>query len=182
MVVAAHGILSDDYKRRAYDQWGSGWAGHVHHPNHQRAPFEARAWPADNDPRHNATWEDWERWHERNRREKDGWKEDERTVYMNNFTFMSMIFGLVTIGSVVQGTRASTLTSQAMEQRDKVHKEASFELSRAQRATMQTGNREERIKAFLDHRELNLAGSGGEAYQRILPPTENCGPDSVRKQ
>lgn len=179
LIVAAHGILSDDYKRRAYDTWGAGWAGHTHITN--SSPFEPRAWPAHNDPRHNATWEDWERWHERNRREKDGWKEDERTVYMSNFQFMSLIFGLVTVGGVVQGTRASGLTSAAMEQRDKVHKEASAELRRAQHATMMTGSRSERVQAFLNHREANLAGTGGEAYQRVLPPTETCGPESLNK-
>jgi hypothetical protein len=100
-------------------------------------------------------------------------------MYMSNFGFMSIIFGLVTIGSIVQGTRANALSSSVMEQRDKMHKEASMELARSKRATM-TGDRDERIRTFLEHREANIAGA--EAYQRLLPPTENCVPESVRKQ
>jgi hypothetical protein len=126
----------------------------------------------------NATWEDWERWYDREYQREKG--EDPHAPYMSNFGFMSLIFALVSIGGVVQGTRANMMTSSAMEQRDRIHKEASIELQRSKHATMMTGDRGERIRTFLQHREASLAGN--DSYQRILPPSESCSPDSVGKQ
>ncbi|KAF2242110.1 hypothetical protein BU26DRAFT_439628 [Trematosphaeria pertusa] len=179
LLVAAHTILSDDAKRRAYDAWGHGWAGHhqspSHHPHHSPYAWapEQRHWPPGHDPAHNATWEDWERWYQR----ENG--EDPRDMYMSNFAFVSLVFALVTLGGVMQGTRANMLSSTVMEHRDKMHREASVELARSKRATM-TGDRNERIKTFLEHREAVLAGE--DAYQRLLPPTENRAPDTIRKR
>jgi hypothetical protein len=98
---------------------------------------------------------------------------------MSNFGFMSMIFLLVTFGSIVQGTRANLMTSSIMDQREKTHKSASLEYARLRRATMAAGDRDERVRTFLEHREANLAGE--PAYQRLLPPADNCSPDSVRR-
>lgn len=79
----------------------------------------------------------------------------------------------------MQGTRANLLTSSAMEHHDRIHREASMELARSKRATV-SGDRNERIKTFLEHRQAVLDGE--EAYQRMLPPSETCTPDAVRKQ
>lgn len=126
----------------------------------------------------NATWEDWERWREReNGGEQDG---DSRTVYMSNAGFTALIFAFVSVGGVVQGVRANNSSTAAMERRDQVHKEASLEYNRTKRATMTTGDRNERIQSFLEHRNANLGGE--PSYVRLLPPAENCAPDSVRKQ
>jgi curved DNA-binding protein CbpA len=175
LLVAAHGILSDDSKRRAYDLWGAGWTEPAQSTVSAHRMHVHRAWPPEHDPIHNATWEDWERWHRWN----DGKPEDDRTVYMSNFGFMSLIFGIVSVGGFIQSSRASSLSSSVMEQRDKMHKEASIELARSKRATM-TGDRKERIRTFLEHRDATLTGQ--EQYQRLLPPAENCAPESVRKQ
>jgi curved DNA-binding protein CbpA len=173
LLVTAHGILSDDTKRRAYDLWGSGWAGHRGHSS------SATSWPADDSPMNNATWEDWERWHQRGygRGEQT---DDPRAVYMSNFGFMSLILAFIALGGVVQGTRANTLTASVMERRDKVHEEASMELARSKRATMTTGDRNERIRTFLQHREANLPGDG--AYQHLSSSPDECAPDTVRKK
>lgn len=180
LIVTAHSILADDTKRRAYDLWGSGWVGHHHSPS-SAAPSEwrpdTRAWPSVHDPMYNATWEDWERWYQREYQK--GQSEEPRAVYMSNFGFMSLIFALVTLGGIMQGTRANMLSSSVMEHRDRIHKEASMELARSKRATM-TGDRNERIRTFLEHREATLTGE--DAYQRLLPPTETCASDSARKQ
>jgi hypothetical protein len=155
--------------------WGLGWTDH--HRANSPAQYPFRTWAADNDPFHNATWEDWERWHRRN--DPNGQAEDERTVYMSNFGFMSLIFLVVSFGGIVQGTRANLMTSSIMDQREKAHKTASLELARSKRATMMTGDREERVRTFLEHREANITGE--PAYQRLLPPADNCSPDSVRR-
>ncbi|KAF2011761.1 hypothetical protein BU24DRAFT_413381 [Aaosphaeria arxii CBS 175.79] len=183
LLVAAHQILSDDSKRRAYDLWGAGWVGHQHNPNDPSASSmhwkpEQRSWPSGHDPMNNATWEDWERWYDReyNRGQTD----DARTVHLSRFGFVSLVFALVSLGGIMQGTRANMFSSTVIEHRDKVHKEASMELMKAKRASMANGDRNERIKTFLEHREATLMGE--DAYQRILPPTETCAPESVRKQ
>jgi hypothetical protein len=99
---------------------------------------------------------------------------------MSNVAFISLVFALVTLGGIIQGTRANMLSSSYMEQRDKVHREASIDLQRSKHATISGGDRNERIRTFLEHREAVLAGE--DAYQRILPPADTCAPDTVRKQ
>ncbi|KAF2738333.1 hypothetical protein EJ04DRAFT_509735 [Polyplosphaeria fusca] len=183
LLITAHAILSDDAKRKAYDLWGHGWVGYhrpTSSPSRSRyGPTPApRHWQPGNDPMYNATWEDWERWYQREYgRPRD---EDVRAMYAANFGFMSVMFALVSIGAIMQGSRAGIMTSSVMERRDQVHKEASMELRRAQRASMSGGDRNERIKTFMAHREVSRAGD--DAYQRLLPPSDSCIPDTVRKQ
>ncbi|RAR14220.1 chaperone j-domain-containing protein [Stemphylium lycopersici] len=179
MLVTAHDILSDIEKRKAYDAWGHGWAGHhgtPMAPRHSDWDYDPRRWKTD--PRTNATWEDWERWHYENSGGKDS---DARTVQMSNFTFMALIFAFVSIGGVVQGTRFSTFNNSVIERRDQIHREASMEYSRSRNATMSaSGDRDERIRTFLEHRESTIVGE--HSYQRLLPPADNCSPDEVRRQ
>lgn len=177
MLVAAHDILSDIEKRKAYDAWGHGWAGHHNTPSthHQRDwEYDPRRWASD--PRNNATWEDWERWHAENSGAKG---EDSRTIQMSNFTFMALIFAFVSIGGVVQGTRFSNFNSSVIDRRDQIHREASMELRRSKHATL-GGDRDERIRTFLEHRESSIMGE--QSYQRLLPPADTCAPDAVRRQ
>ncbi|KAF1843941.1 uncharacterized protein K460DRAFT_408259 [Cucurbitaria berberidis CBS 394.84] len=177
MLVAAHDILSDIEKRRAYDAWGHGWLGHHNTPtthHHHNWEYDQRRWASD--PRNNATWEDWERWHNEN----DGSKEpDAHTMQLSNFAFMSLLFAFVSIGGVVQGTRFNTFNNSVIERRDQIHREASMELRRSKHATM-SGDRDERIRTFLEHRESSIMGE--QSYQRLLPPADNCAPDGVRRQ
>jgi curved DNA-binding protein CbpA len=177
LLVAAHTILADDAKRRAYDAWGHGWTGHHQTPSqtsaHNWAP-EQRQWAEGHDPIHNATWEDWERWYRR----ESGAPDEPRDMYMTNVAFVALVMSIVSLGGIVQGTRASNLTSSVMERRDKIHREACLELARSKHATM-SGDRDERIRTFLQHREATHAGE--YAYQRILPPAETCASDTVRK-
>jgi curved DNA-binding protein CbpA len=176
MLVAAHEILSDGEKRRAYDAFGVGWVGHQHTPtshNPYNWEFDQKRWATD--PRNNATWEDWERWYEENDSSKGA---KERVLQMSNFTFMALLFAFVGVGGVMQGTRFNGAHNSVVERQNRVHREASIELQRSKHATM-GGDRDERIRTFLEHREANLAGE--ESYHRLLPPVENCTPDDVRR-
>jgi curved DNA-binding protein CbpA len=177
MLVTAHDILSDIEKRRAYDAWGHGWAGHHHTPTSSAAyewEFDRQRW--NTDPRNNATWEDWERWRHDN---EGGPEPDARTIQMSNFAFMSLIFAFISIGGVVQGTRFTTFNSSVIERRAQIHRDASTTLMRSHNASL-SGDRDERIRTFLDHREAQLAGEA--AYQRLLPPAEVCASEVARRQ
>lgn len=125
----------------------------------------------------NATWEDWEQWYDKEYGRK---KNAPPEFYLSNFTFLSIVVSLVAVGSVMQSRRASAFSSSVMEHRDKMHKEASVELARSKRATVMTGDRNERIQTFLRHREA--VHGGEEALQRVLPPPETCGADAIKKQ
>jgi curved DNA-binding protein CbpA len=180
MLVAAHDILSDVQKRKAYDAWGHGWAGHHQMPmgpRHNDWHYDPHRW--NTDPRTNATWEDWERWHYEN---GGGAKDaDSRAIQMSNFTFMALIFAFVSIGGVVQGTRFNTFNNSVIERRDQIHREASMEYSRSRNATLSaSGDRDERIRTFLNHRESTIVGE--QSYQRLLPPADTCSPDEIRRQ
>lgn len=178
MLVAAHDILSDVEKRKAYDTWGHGWAGHHNTPSqHQQRDWDYDPTRWASDPRNNATWEDWERWHGENggsSHESDA----PRTVQMSNFTFIALILAFVSVGGVVQSTRFTTFNNSVIERREQIHREASIELRRSQHATM-AGDREERIRAFLEHRTSTIEGD--RSYQRLLPPSQTCSPDPVRR-
>jgi hypothetical protein len=177
MLIAAHDILSNVEKRKAYDAWGHGWTGHHNTPSaprHSDWDYDPRRWTTD--PRNNATWEDWERWHYEN----DGGKDpDARTIQMSNFTFMALLFAFVTIGGVVQGTRFNTFNNSVIERRDQIHREASIEYRRSKNATL-GGDRDERIRTFLEHRESTIVGE--QSYQRLLPPSDTCTPDEISRR
>ncbi|KAF2129763.1 hypothetical protein P153DRAFT_289472 [Dothidotthia symphoricarpi CBS 119687] len=177
MLVAAHDILSDVEKRKAYDAWGHGWVGHHNTPtphNPYDWDFDRRRWATD--PRNNATWEDWERWHQEN----DGTRDSSpRTIQMSNVAFMSFLFALVSVGGVMQGTRFNAFNSSVIERRDAVHKDAVMQLRRSKHATM-NGDRDERVRTFLEHREAQLAGD--DSYHRLLPPADTCAVVEVRRQ
>ena len=181
MLVAAHDILSDAEKRKAYDAWGAGWQGHHRAATAGGDSRNPRDWEYDRsrwntDPRGNATWEDWERWYSEN---DPSYSKSERPIQMSNSTFISLLFAFVAIGGVMQGTRFSGFHNSVVERRDQVHREASGVYQRSRHATM-SGDRDERIQTFLAHREANLAGE--ESYHRLLPPSENCAPNEIRGQ
>jgi curved DNA-binding protein CbpA len=175
LLVAAHDLLSDADKRRAYDAWGMGWHN-VPATHHHPYTWESDQRRGTTDPRYNATWEDWERWYSENDGSKDS---GARTLQLSNFAFMSLLFAFVSIGGVLQGTRFTSFNNSVADRRDQIHREASMELRRSQNATM-SGDREERIRTFLEHREANILGE--PSYHRLLPPSDNCAPDATRRE
>lgn len=177
LLVAAHAILSDADKRSAYDASGHGWAGH-HAPHHQRDwEFDANRWATD--PRYNATWEDWERWYADNAGSQAPDDHTSRPVQLSNRTFVALLIAFFSIGGIAQGTRLTTFNASVLERREQVHREASLELRRSHHATL-AGDRHERIRTFVQHRDSALIGE--QNYQRVLPPASNCDSDALRRQ
>ncbi|KAI1183759.1 hypothetical protein F5B17DRAFT_111653 [Nemania serpens] len=147
LVVAAHEILSDDAKRRAYDLYGAGWNGNREMQNTFREAD--RSWRSEpGNPSRNATWEDWEKW----RRERNGEQQPQAPVFMSNELFVFVVCAFVVLGSFAQARRASTSTLSLVEMRDEKHAVISDDMRRRQfdQAPL---NRHERVESFLRQRD-----------------------------
>ncbi|KAI0437291.1 hypothetical protein F4803DRAFT_539425 [Xylaria telfairii] len=164
LVVAANEILSDKAKRRAYDLYGAGWDGNRTMQSFSREA--ERAWR--NEPGNasrNATWEDWERW----RRERNGEKHPQATVFMSNELFVFVLCSFLVLGSFAQARRASANTLNIVDMRDQKHAAISdhMRLRQNEQAPL---NRHERVESFLRQRDSwNLVSSRG--HHRPEPPS-----------
>ncbi|KAF2234734.1 hypothetical protein EV356DRAFT_431424, partial [Viridothelium virens] len=176
LIVCAHNILSDPLKRRAYDRYGAGWDGE---PELHRADFDrrpSRNSPFSNDPMHNATWEDWERWYAREAASTSDTTTSppppQTPVYISNLSFLILIMMLAGLGGVGQATRAEGFSETFMEQRDRAHDQASKELRRVRREAKERP-REERVERFLEDRDPGWGEREAEA-RRVLSVAEVC--------
>lgn len=153
LVVAANDILSDPTKRRAYDLYGAGWGGVSDMSN--TAYREAdRAWRAQaGTAAHNATWEDWERWHweQNSRRDGPAGKRSEPR-YMSNGLFVMTICVFVVLGGWGQATRAGNHGMYLVEMQEKKDVHISEEMWRRRREKAML-TREDRVENFLRSRE-----------------------------
>ncbi|PHH79362.1 hypothetical protein CDD82_2421 [Ophiocordyceps australis] len=99
LVVAANDILSDPEKRRLYDNHDIGWSDHS-------AASAGRPGDPQYKPRptvyNNATWEDWERWHQAQK----GHQAQSPPLYMSNGTFAAVVVMMCMIGALAQANRA----------------------------------------------------------------------------
>lgn len=152
LVVAANDILSDPTKRRAYDLYGAGWGGTSDMSN--TAYREAdRAWRAQTGTAaHNATWEDWERWHWENNSRRDGAAGKSEPRYMSNGLFVMTICVFVLLGGWGQATRAGSHGMYLVEMQEKKDNHISEEMWRRRREKAML-TREDRVENFLRSRE-----------------------------
>ncbi|KAI9820838.1 MAG: hypothetical protein M1832_003471 [Thelocarpon impressellum] len=171
LVVAANDILSDPVRRSAYDRYGAGWNGcpevsrsWAQNPS-AYGNHSSGSWSKEHSPSQNATWEDWERWYERDA------KRPQQPLFFANGAFVSLIVMLAALGGVGQATRAGNHAMTFLEERDRLHDETSRDLRRRRRETTAAeAHRDERIAAFLRSRDT---GHGveevEEIYRRSLP-------------
>lgn len=162
LVVAANDILSDPAKRRAYDLYGSGWGGQNDmHNNCRNSDRKWRAQPGS--AAYNATWEDWERWYEKQR--SDGVKQD--PVYMSNGMFVVSIVIFVLIGGWGQARRAGSHGVHLVELQEKKNSRIGEDMwkSRIEKAYL---TREDRVDHFIRQREGWARGSA----EKIQMPRE----------
>lgn len=152
LVVAANDILSDPTKRRAYDLYGAGWGGTSDMSN--TAYREAdRAWRAQTGTAaHNATWEDWERWHWENNSRRDGAAGKSEPRYMSNGMFVMTICVFVLLGGWGQATRAGSHGMYLVEMQEKKDNHISEEMWRRRKEKAML-TREDRVENFLRSRE-----------------------------
>lgn len=191
LIVTAHTILSDPGKRHAYDQWGAGWAGRKDAPsfsayhgqaNTSTGPFTSWRHERESDIWSNATWEDWERWRERQKRGG----QDQDPVYVQNSTFVGLLLTFAAIGSTLNFSRADSEGAKFLAARDVIHDHASRELRRVRQMTHDRP-KDERIDWFLKNREATLTGVSleelrEERARQLLPPEEKCNGPVLRSK
>ncbi|OLN90047.1 J domain-containing protein 1 [Colletotrichum chlorophyti] len=150
LVVLANDILSSPDKRRAYDSWGAGWHTSAEDPRDINEIYRQadKAWRNNpGNPAMNATWEDWERWHDRR---NNG--EKQSPVFMSNASFAALVLAALAVGTVAQTTRMDNNSAYIMDKRHAYEANISEALRRQNAATAGKG-REERIERFLRDRE-----------------------------
>lgn len=190
LVVAANHILSDPVKRGAYDCYGAGWNGSpdVASPRDPSGTattswgaYTGRGWGADpRGPSNNATWEDWEKWYQRDE------KGPQDSKFVSNSTFVGLIMAFALIGSIGQASRAGSYGLDFVEQRDSLHRNISRDLMRRrQETTTAYGSREERINSFLRQRGpagVHAADQAEEIHSKTLPPPEMCSSGDIKQR
>lgn len=159
LVIAANAILSDPSKRSAYDHTGHGWSDFLEDVSTEQSKrpkystyhrwksdtITRFGWNIDNDPMYNATWEDWERWYERQRRQyhtsahtSSGssyraapWipaaffssaSSAPQGMYTSNAMFLSVVALLAALGGIGQATHANN-TARSRSDRIQAHSE-----------------------------------------------------------
>lgn len=152
LIVAANNILSDPAKRRAYDLYGTGWAGQADmHSPYRGADQSWRSRPGS--AANNATWEDWERWHdERSRGSRGSRGEKQVQQFMSNGGFAVIVIFFIVLGGIAQVTRAGSTSLTMQEMQDQQHKMISRKLM-SQQAGHAPLSRKDRVWSFLERRE-----------------------------
>lgn len=149
LVIAANDLLGDPSKRQRYDRSGAGWA-HDREPDLRERDHEWRQQP--NSPARNATWEDWEAWHQEERRRRYGGGEPPRPLYMSNGLFATLVVAMCFVGAMAQKSRAQAVGEQYVE----FTQDRNADIGRAMQRTTSAAagrSREERIDSFVRDRE-----------------------------
>ncbi|KXL49839.1 MAG: hypothetical protein FE78DRAFT_139184 [Acidomyces sp. 'richmondensis'] len=198
LIVAAHTILSDPVKRRAYDRFGAGWEGRPEtagggsrSTGHRSGPF-SRSWNDPFDPIwQNATWEDWERFYARRAREHGfcdpGPSGSQGPTYMPNSYFFVLLVALAMIGSSATYSRAEIASQNFVEQRDLAHDRAAKQLRKVRQEVTGIRDKDDRIEWFLRQRDARAGHLGfaeieamrEEQASRILPQQDVCRSDDI---
>lgn len=181
LIVSAHEILSDPSKRAAYDQFGVGWHDH---PDHKTSP-PPRYHPGMNmdDPIFaNATWEDWQRWYNRD-------NPKQRTI-VDHRTFATFVILLAMFGAAMQVSWLGQFTIGWDERvRDMNEQSMRFLAGRRQQTQNQMKSTEAKVQSFLIRRDpsgYGLKEGEQEVYKKVLDPrsraplkeVEQLGPDA----
>ena len=127
LVIMANSILSDPVKRKAYDSCGTGWAYVAADKGPRRQDWNHQHWAyyySADSPRSNATWEDWQRWYQRQEGEKQA------PVFVENGAFVSAVITIAVLGGVVETIRAQGFSTALNQHQDRLHDATYKELER----------------------------------------------------
>ena len=180
LIVAANDILSNPAKRNAYDRYGAGWNGRsdldfsIH--NWSRTP--GTRWSGfehNSSPSHCATWEDWEKWYQK----ESGAKGKQEPVYFSNGGFLSLIVIVLGLSGFGQSTRVGDYSRTFLEQIEAVHGDCSNTIQTRRKESQMFGNKDERVQSFLRTREesgipigYGVADPKAELFKESLPSSD----------
>lgn len=185
LVIAANNILSDPVKRSAYDCYGAGWNGqpevkegwHASDNVHSWDHYSEDGWGGRGSPFQNATWEDWEKWYDREEKKK------QNPTYLSNGAFVGLIVICAALGGIGQATRVGSYSMNFIEQRNALHNEISKDLIRRRKESNEYGDRDERVHSFLKQRDpfgYGWIDPEEEGYRKLLPMPEVCSSDDIQ--
>ncbi|KAL8970473.1 MAG: hypothetical protein Q9197_003784 [Variospora fuerteventurae] len=152
LVVAANDILSDPSRRRAYDLFGAGWSTHPDNGGSACGSDDTtrQRWSGfhdNNSPAGNATWEDWEKWHQRN----SGGAQD--PVYTSNGGFVSLVAFVVALSAMSQASRVDEHQQYFADRIQLVHNDCHQNIQRRKDGTKELSNADLAILRFMRSRE-----------------------------
>ncbi|KAL4978232.1 hypothetical protein BDW66DRAFT_22497 [Aspergillus desertorum] len=165
IVVTAHEILSDPTRRAAYDATGMGWAFNPAPSRHRRTP---------NDPIFaNATWEDWERWHNRH--------EGKQETVVDHKTFVTFVVLLFFMGAAVQASWITTVSTGYEDRLRELNEQSTMFLNQRRENTVkQMAGSDAKVQHFLIRRDPSGFGLKGEeknVYRKALSSLDNTSRD-----
>ena len=175
LVVAANDILSDPVKRKAYDIRGEGWSDDIGATRQHGRQEMGRGWSGFDDnasPARNATWEDWERWYQR-----DTGPKKQRPHFFSNGGFFAVVALCAVLGGMGEISRARKFSGTFLEQLEMLHDQSSKDLQRARKESQQFGNRDARVQSFLRTRDpvgYGVTDPQEEALRKLLPAPDLC--------
>ncbi|PKS04968.1 hypothetical protein jhhlp_008334 [Lomentospora prolificans] len=161
LVVLANDILSNPSKRNAYDLYGAGW--HLSKPMTNAMYREWRS--GQHSPARNATWEDWEQWHDK----RNGKKQE--PVYMSHGSFAALLAFAISIGIVGQANRAGKMASNRSQLMQEKQGKIVGDLEKRTASSAAMG-REERVASFIRDRENALWGFTPEKWEAPRPASK----------
>ncbi|KAL4916272.1 hypothetical protein BDW62DRAFT_106452 [Aspergillus aurantiobrunneus] len=142
IVVTAHEILSDPTRRAAYDRTGTGWSFNPV-ASHRRTPTVS----PDYDPIFsNATWEDWERWYNRNGRKQE--------TVVDHGTFVTFVVLLFFMGAAVRATWFTQVSTGYEDRLRELNEQSTRFLNERRKNTVnQMASSEAEVQHFLIRRD-----------------------------
>ena len=167
LIVAAHEILSDPAKRKAYDKTGLGWVERSEWPSrnaHGRKP-KWTGFNGNDSPFANATWEDWEKWYER----QHGKQQPQAPIYISNVGFITLVLSAVFVGAVGQRLNIERHESFFKERVDERHRRAAEAYKDAAMESRNSPTMDSRIRRFLSSRYQNDYEMPNVDGQKSLP-------------
>ena len=175
LIVTAHDILSDPFKRSAYDRSGAGWDGRPEHGalkynSGQSNDTRWSGFDTNDSPFRNATWEDWEKWYQKG-------KSKQEPVYFSNGGFLMLVLTAVFLGGFGQSIRVGDYSNVFQRQVEKVHDDASKAIRQRRTESQGFGNRDERLQNFLRTRDPHGYGVTDltkESYRKLPTEPEIC--------
>lgn len=157
LVVAAHDLISDPSKRSMYDSHGLGWGDHAAEPDRDAMRARDRSWRhSHGSASGNATWEDWEKWHEERWHEAHGGKgpqtQPQAGPRLSNSTFAAIVVMMCMVGAMAQTTRVEASADANREWKGLDQGMIGEDIRRRTVATAEQSSHQ-RVQSFLKERD-----------------------------